>query len=69
MGYSATNNDEKTPATMDSHVTRTFERMVAKSRLRVATRAAERVEPDMFSLLRMQVRRMERGVMPMRASW
>jgi len=43
--------------------------MVAKRRFRVATRAAERVEPEMFSLERMQVRMMERGVMPMRASW
>jgi hypothetical protein len=61
--------EEMTPATMDSHVTRTFERTVAKSRFRVATRAAERVEPLMFSFCRMQVKIMERGVMPMRASW
>jgi hypothetical protein len=69
MGYRATKKEEKTPATMDSQVTRTLERMVAKRRLRVATRAAERVEPEMFSFWRMQEKMMARGVMPMRASW
>lgn len=69
MGYRAAKNDEKTPATMDSHVTRTLERRVAKSRFRVAMSAAERVEPEMESLLRRHEKRRERGVTPMRASW
>lgn len=69
MGYMATKNEEKTPATIDSQVTRTLERMVAKSRFSVATRAAERVEPLMFSRSRMQEKIMASGVMPMRASW
>jgi hypothetical protein len=53
---------------MDSHVTRTLERTVAKRRLRVATRAAERVLPLMFSFCRKQEKIMARGVTPMRAS-
>jgi hypothetical protein len=43
--------------------------MVAKRRLRVATRAAERVLPLMFSFCRMQEKTMASGVMAMRASW
>jgi hypothetical protein len=46
-----------------------LERMVAKRRLRVATRAAERVLPLMFSFWRTQEKMMASGVMPMRASW
>jgi len=69
MGYRATKMEEKTPATTDSHVTRTFERYEAKKRFRVATRAAERVLPLKFSFWRMQENIIARGVMPMRASW
>jgi len=69
IGYRATKKELKTPATMDSQVTRTLERTVAKRRLRVATRAAEREEPLMFSLCRMQAKMMASGVMAMRASW
>lgn len=65
----ATKKAEKTPATIDSQVTRTLERMVAKRRLRTATRAAERVVPLMFSFWNTQENMMARGVMPMRASW
>jgi hypothetical protein len=54
---------------MDSHVTRTLERRVAKSRLSVAISAAESVEPDVLSFWRMQEKMRERGVTPMRASW
>ncbi len=54
---------------MDSQVTRTLERRVAKKRLSVAMSAAESVEPEMLSFWRMQAKRMERGVTPMRASW
>jgi hypothetical protein len=69
MGYSATKMEEKTPATTDSQVTRTLERYEAKKRLRVATRAEERVLPLMFSFCRMQAKIIARGVMPMRATW
>jgi hypothetical protein len=54
---------------MDSHVTRTLERRVAKSRFRVAISAAESVEPEMLSFWRRQEKRRERGVTPIRASW
>jgi hypothetical protein len=64
----ATKKEENTPATMDSQVTRTLLRMVAKSRFSVATSAAERVEPLMLSRSRMQEKIMASGVMPMRAS-
>lgn len=53
---------------MDSHVTRTWERRVAKSRFRVAMSAAESVDPEMLSFCRMQEKKSERGVTPMRAS-
>jgi hypothetical protein len=61
--------EEKTPATTDSQVTRTLERYEAKKRLRVATRAEERVLPLIFSFWNMQAKIMARGVMPMRATW
>ena len=69
MGYRAAKNEENTPATMDSQVTRTLERSVAKSKFKVAIRAAESVEPDMLSFWKMQEKMRERGVTPMRASW
>lgn len=69
MGYRATKMEEKTPATTDSQVTRTLERYEAKKRLRVATRAEERMLPLTFSFCRMQVKMMASGVMPIRASW
>ena len=69
IGYKAANNEENTPATIDSQVTRTLERSVAKSKFKVAIRAAESVEPDMLSFWRIQEKMSERGVTPMRASW
>lgn len=54
---------------MDSHVTRTLERRVAKKRFRVAMSAAESVEPEMVSFCKTQEKIRERGVTPMRASW
>ena len=68
IGYSATKIEEKTPATTDSQVTRTLERYEAKKRLRVATRAEERVLPLTFSFCRMQAKMMASGVIPIRAS-
>jgi hypothetical protein len=46
-----------------------LDRIVAKRRFRVATSAAERVLPVMFSFCRTQAKMMASGVMPMRASW
>lgn len=64
----ATNSEEKTPATIDSQVTRTLERIVAKRRFNVATRAAERVLPLMFSFCKTHEKMIASGVIPMRAS-
>lgn len=61
--------EENTPATTDSHVTRTSERYEAKKRLRVAISAAERVLPVTFSFCKTQAKMMASGVMPIRASW
>jgi hypothetical protein len=69
MGYRAAKTLEKTPATMDSQVTRTLERRVAKSRLSVAMSAAESVGADMLSFCSTQEKSSDSGVTPMRASW
>ena len=69
MGYKAAKTLEKTPATIDSQVTRTLERRVAKRSWRVSIRAEESVEMEILSLLRMKENISDSGVTPMRASW
>lgn len=69
IGYRAVKSEEKTPATMDSHVTRTLLRREAKRRLRAATSAEERVLALWLSVWRRQEKIRARGVTPMRASW
>jgi hypothetical protein len=69
IGKRATKREETTPARMESQVTRTFVRMLAKRRLRVAMRAEERVDTEGFSEESMQERIRASGVTDMRASW
>ena len=69
MGYSATKNDEKIPATIASQVTRTPGRMQARNKLIVAIRDEESVGTEWLSRVRAAVKRSESGRMPMRTGW
>lgn len=71
IGKTATKREEKTPATMLSHVTRTPGRMQATSKLKAAVREEDCVETELAETAgreELEARRSAMGATPMRAS-
>lgn len=65
-GYSETKRVEKTPATMDSQVRRSEQRIDAVMSMRAATRVELRVAMEWFVRVRREVRRRVIGMIGVR---